>query len=315
MHQRILRGLAKAKPSQRRWVERTVALGRRKALGLAPLSFIERLIDRACEFLVRRKMRQRFGGRLKAFVSGGAALNPDIGAFFLALGLRILQGYGQTEAAPVISVNRLGRVRIDTVGPAIDGVEIRIAEDGEILVRGEAVMQGYWRDEEATAKTVIDGWLHTGDIGTLDQDGYLKITDRKKDLIKLSGGDNVSPARIEGFLVAQPEIGQAMVSGDRRPHLVALLVPEAEFLGNWAERRQKPNELAQLRENPELVKALGDAVDRVNANLSPVERVRRFALAPEGFTIENGMLTPSLKIRRHKIRERFGTIIDGLYER
>ena len=315
IHQRMLRGLAKAKPSQRRWFERTLALGRRKALNLAPLSPFERLMDFACEILVRRKMRRRFGGRLKAFVSGGAALNPDIGAFFLALGLRILQGYGQTEAAPVISVNRLGRVRIDTVGPAIDGVEIRIAEDGEILVRGEVVMQGYWRDEEATAKAIREGWLLTGDIGTLDKDGYLRITDRKKDLIKLSGGDNVSPARVEGFLVAQPEIGQAMVSGDRRPHLVALLVPETELLDQWATQHRKPGDLAQLREHPELIKTLAEAVNRVNANLSPVERVRRFAVAPEGFTIENGMLTPSLKIRRHKIRERFGPIIDALYER
>jgi long-chain acyl-CoA synthetase len=315
IHQRMLRGLAKAKPSQRRWFERTLALGRRKALNLEPLSPFERLMDFACEILVRRKMRRRFGGRLKAFVSGGAALNPDIGAFFLALGLRILQGYGQTEAAPVISVNRLGRVRIDTVGPAIDGVEIRIAEDGEILVRGEVVMQGYWRDEEATAKAIREGWLLTGDIGTLDKDGYLRITDRKKDLIKLSGGDNVSPARVEGFLVAQPEIGQAMVSGDRRPHLVALLVPETELLDQWATQHQKPGDLAQLREHPELIKTLAEAVNRVNANLSPVERVRRFAVAPEGFTIENGMLTPSLKIRRHKIRERFGPIIDALYER
>jgi long-chain acyl-CoA synthetase len=315
MHQRIQRGLARAKPSQRRWFQRTLALGRRKALSLAPLSPFEKLLDAACEFLVRRKIRLRFGGRLKAFVSGGAALNPDIGAFFLALGLRILQGYGQTEAAPVISVNRLGRVRIDTVGPAIDGVEVKIAEDGEILVRGEVVMQGYWRDEEATAKTIRDGWLHTGDIGTLDKDGYLTIRDRKKDLIKLSGGENISPARVEGFLVAQPEIGQAMVWGDRRPHLVALLVPETEFLAQWAARQQKPGDLAQWREDQDLIKAMGEAVNRVNGSLSATERIRHFTLAPEGFTIENRMLTPSLKIRRHKIRERFGALIDGLYER
>ncbi len=315
MHRRIQRGLVHAAPSKRRWFDRALALGRRKALNLAPLSPVERLLDLACDILVRRKVRARFGGRLKAFVSGGAALNPDIGAFFLALGLRILQGYGQTEAAPVISVNRLGRVRIDTVGPAIDGVEIRLAEDGEILVRGEVVMQGYWRDEEATAKAIHEGWLYTGDIGTLDKDGYLRITDRKKDLIKLSGGDNISPARVEGFLVAQPEIGQAMVWGEHRPHLVALLVPETEFLAQWSERNRKPGELAQLHEDPELVKNLGEAVARVNASLSAVERIRRYIVAPEGFTIENGMLTPSLKIKRHKIRERFGSLIDGLYER
>ncbi|MGH6881408.1 MAG: long-chain fatty acid--CoA ligase, partial [Hypericibacter sp.] len=174
---------------------------------------------------------------------------------------------------------------------------------------------GYWRDEEATAKAIHEGWLYTGDIGTLDKDGYLTITDRKKDLIKLSGGENISPARIEGLLVAQPEIGQAMVSGDRRPHLVALLVPETEFLAQWAERHRKPVDLVQLRDEPELIKTLGEAVARVNASLSAVERIRRYTVAPEGFTIENGMLTPSLKIKRHKIRERFGSLIDGLYER
>src|SRR5262249_37194677 len=151
--------------------------------------------------LVRKKVQQRFGGRLKAFVSGGAALNYEIGVFFLSLGVRLLQGYGQTEASPVISANMPSKIKIDTVGPIFDGLEARIAEDGEILVKGEAVMNGYWRDPESSAKAVVDGWLHTGDIGEFDQDGYLKITDRKKDIIVLSGGDNVSPARVEGFLV------------------------------------------------------------------------------------------------------------------
>src|SRR5262249_28334534 len=156
-------------------------------------------------------------------------LNYEIGIFFVALGLRLLQGYGQTEASPVISANPPRRIKIETVGPPLVDVELKIAEDGEILVRSEAVMKGYWREPEASAMAVRDGWLHTGDIGSLDADGYLKITDRKRDIIVLSGGDTISPARLEGFLVLQPEINQAMVHGDRHPHLVALLVPDADF--------------------------------------------------------------------------------------
>src|SRR5262249_10890820 len=158
---------------------------------------------------VRDKIRQRFGGRLKALISGGAALNLEIGIFFTALGVRLLQGYGQTETSPIVSVNPPYRVKLHTVGPPMKGVEGRIAEDGEILVRGEAVMQGYWRDPDGTALAIRDGWLHTGDVGLVDSDGYLQITDRKRDIIVLSGGDNVSPARVEGFLCLELEIAQA----------------------------------------------------------------------------------------------------------
>src|SRR5262249_40306917 len=186
---------------------------------------------------------------------------------------------------------------------------------GEILVRGEAVMQGYWRDAEATAAAIHDGWLHTGDIGVIDGDGYLRITDRKKDIIVFSGGDNASPARVEGFLCLQPEIAQAMVHGDRRPHLVALLVPDGDFIRNWARRAGRPNELAALVDDPDLHHALLAAVDRVNAKLSPIERIRRFAIAGEPFSTDNAMLTPSLKIRRHKIRERYGETLERLYEK
>ncbi len=212
---------------------------------------VERLHDLAAELLVRRKLRQRFGGRLKALVSGGAALNEEIGLFFLALGVRLLQGYGQTEASPVVSANPPRKIKIRTVGPALEAVEIRIAADGEILIRSEAVMKGYWRDEAATAATIRDGWLHTGDIGVLDSEGYLQITDRKKDIIVLSGGDNVSPARVEGFLVLQPEINQAMVHGDKHPHVVALLVPDEEFVKNWARREGGSPDLARLAEDRE----------------------------------------------------------------
>jgi len=313
MHQRILRGVAKATPLQRRLFEMAVATGRRRHTGQR-LGIGERLQDLIAEVTVRRMMRRRFGGRLKAWVSGGAALNYEIGLFFLALGVRLLQGYGQTEASPVISANPPRRIRIRSVGPPLAGVEVKIAEDGEILVRSEAVMKGYWRDEAATAAAIRDGWLHTGDIGAVDSEGYLEITDRKKDIIVLSGGDNVSPARVEGLLVLQPEINQALVHGDRHPHIVALLVPDEEFLRGWAAARGRKPALADLAEDPEFRQALGSAVERVNAGLSAIERIRRFAIAPEPFTAENGMLTVSLKIRRHRIRERYGALLEALYQ-
>lgn len=315
MHTKILRGLAKAPKLRQKLFWLAYRLGRKDYEQPGSLSLIERLLNKACDILVRKKVRQRFGGRLKAFVSGGAALNYEIGVFFLALGVRLLQGYGQTEASPVISANMPNKIKIDTVGPVFDGLEARIAEDGEILVRGEAVMNGYWRDPESTAKTVIDGWLYTGDIGEFDSDAYLKITDRKKDIIVLSGGDNVSPARVEGFLVLQEEIAQAMAHGDKHPHLVALIVPDEEFASDWAAANGVTNDLAELAGNPAFHRAIGAVVDRVNSSLSPIEKIRRFAVLPEGFTIDNTLLTPSMKIRRHKIRDKWGHIIAKLYER
>jgi len=315
IHQRIQRGLAKATPFQRRMFDLAYRLGRKNYEHPGTLTFKERILNAVCDLLVRRKVGKRFGGRLKAFVSGGAALNYEIGVFFLALGVPLLQGYGQTEASPVISANRPKKIKIDTVGPIFDGLEARLADDGEILVKGEAVMKGYWRDPDATERAIGDGWLYTGDIGEFDGDGYLKITDRKKDIIVLSGGDNVSPARIEGFLVLQPEVAQAMVHGDRHPHLVALLVPDPDFAKDWAARNNVPDDLAALAENPAFVRAVGAAVDRVNSALAPIERIRRFAVLPEGFTIDNAMLTPSLKIRRHKIRDKCGETLKKLYER
>jgi long-chain acyl-CoA synthetase len=315
IHQRIQRGLAKATPFQRKMFDLAYRLGRKNYEHPGSLTFKERVQNRVCDLLVRRKVAKRFGGRLKAFVSGGAALNYEIGVFFLALGVPLLQGYGQTEASPVISANRPKKIKIDTVGPIFDGLEARIADDGEILVKGEAIMKGYWRDPEATERAIGDGWLYTGDIGEFDSDGYLKITDRKKDIIVLSGGDNVSPARVEGFLVLQPEIAQAMVHGDRHPHLVALIVPDPEFVKDWAARNGAADDLATLIESPAFNRAVGAAVDRVNTTLAPLERIRRFSVLPESFTIDNAMLTPSLKIRRHKIREKWGETIEKLYER
>ena len=256
-------------------------------------------MDKILDFTVRKKAQARFGGRIKAMVSGGAPLNPDVGLFFQSLGLTLLQGYGQTEAGPVISCNRpKAGVRMDTVGPPLLNTEVRIAEDGEIMVRGENVMHGYWCNPEETARVLQDGWLATGDVGHLDDKGRIVITDRKKDLIVNDKGDNVSPQRVEGMLTLQPEIAQAMVYGDRRPHLVALLVPDPEFEGT-----------------PDLQQRLSKAVDRVNAELSILERVRRFAVADQPFTIDNEELTPSMKIRRHVLKQRYSERLDALYAR
>ena len=247
-------------------------------------------------------------------VAGGAPLNPEVGLFFHSLGLTLLQGYGQTEAAPIISCNRpRAGIRMDTVGPPLKDTEVRIADDGEILVRGELVMHGYWRNEEETARVLQDGWLHTGDIGHLDAQGRLVITDRKKDLIVNDKGDNVAPQRVEGMLTLEPEILQAMVAGDRRPHLVGLIVPDPEWLREWAAAEGLPADLAALRDEPRFARALMAAVDRVNASLSVIEKVRRILIADAPFTIENEQLTPSLKIRRHMIRAVYGERLDALY--
>ena len=263
---------------------------------------------------MRAKVRKRFGGRLKFFVSGGAPLNHDIGLYFTALGVHLLQGYGLTEASPVISANPPVGYKIHTVGPPLYGVEVRIAEDGEILVRGENVMQGYYGDEAGTRQVVRDGWLHTGDIGVIDHDGHIQITDRKKDIIIKSGGDNVAPQRVEGFLTLQPEIGQAMVYGDRRPHLVALIVPDAETVARWARKNGRPSGLAAAVDDPQFRELIAEAVARVNKQLGNAERVRRFALAREEFSVANGMMTPSLKIRRHVIKKAYEPVLEALYD-
>jgi long-chain acyl-CoA synthetase len=282
------------------------ALGRRELAGRSRLADLplRLLLDRT----LRPKIKQRFGGCLKALVAGGAPLDPDVGTFFHGLGVTLLQGYGQTEAAPVICCNRpAAGIRMDSVGPPLEGVELSIAEDGEILVRGENVMQGYWGKPEESARALEDGWLRTGDIGRLDERGRLLITDRKKDLIVTDKGDNVAPQRIEAMLSTEPEIGQAMVAGDRRPYLVGVIVPDGEWRRDW-EKANGTDEAALLR-------AVQKAVDRVNARLSTTEKVRRVALADAPFSIENQQLTPSLKIRRHMIRAAYGDRLDALYAR
>lgn len=261
------------------------------------------------------KIRARFGGRMKAMVSGGAPLNPDIGIFFQSLGITLLQGYGQTESGPVVSCNRpqIG-LKMDTVGPPLKGVEVKIAEDGEILVRGELVMLGYWRNEAETDRVIKDGWLHTGDIGHLDEKGRIKITDRKKDIIVNDKGDNVAPQKVEGMLTLQPEILQAMVSGDKRPYIVGLVVPDPEWALDWAREQGMKYDFAELQDNPQFRAAVRAAVDRVNKDLSVIEKVRQFEFADEPFTIENGEMTPSMKIRRHMIRDRYKDRLDGMYK-
>ncbi len=267
------------------------------------------------EKLFKPKIRARFGGRMKAMISGGAPLNPDIGVFFHSMGLTLLQGYGQTESGPVISCNRpsLG-IKMDTVGPPLMNTEVRIADDGEILVRGELVMLGYWRNQPETDKTIIDGWLHTGDIGHIDEAGRIVITDRKKDIIVNDKGDNVAPQRVEGMLTLQPEIAQAMVAGDRKPYISALIIPDTEWAQDWAKAHGLPYDLAALQANPDFRAAVRAGVDRVNAQVSVIEKVRRFEFADEPFSIENGEMTPSLKIRRHKIKERYADILAGMYK-
>ena len=297
---RILKTIEKSGGLSQHLLTRALSIGQKKSEGRLPLW--DRPMDAILSLTLRKKISAKFGGRIKAMVSGGAPLNPEVGLFFDALGLTMLQGYGQTESGPVISCNRPKTgIRMDTVGPPLLATEVRFAEDGELLVRGELVMHGYWNNPEETARVLKDGWLHTGDVGHFDEKGRIAITDRKKDLIINDKGDNVSPQRVEGMLTLQPEIAQAMVTGDRRPHLVGLLVPEPELV-------------AEVKADPAALKArLQKAVDRVNADLSVIEKVRRFTLADEAFTVENEMLTPSMKIRRHVIKGRYGDALDGLY--
>ena len=307
LHQRITRGVKKQGGIKEALFNKAHEIGAKRYHNPASLNAIERLMDRVLDKLVRDKVRARFGGRLKALVSGGAPLNPDIGVFFTALGLRILQGYGQTESAPLISVNRAANTKMHTVGPIVRNTEVRIAEDGEILCRGELVMQGYWRDEEATRTTIVDGWLHTGDIGGFDEDGQLRITDRKKDIIVNSGGDNIAPQRVESALCMEPEIGQVMVYGDKHPHLVALIVPDDTWLTDWKRDTGEHETDAALRA------AIGAVINRVNSSLSTVEKIRYFLLADEPFSIDNSEMTPTMKIRRHVLKERYGGRLEALY--
>jgi long-chain acyl-CoA synthetase len=314
MRERILKAMARQKGLKPRLFAQAVALGSKAYQQPNTVSLKERLINRLLDRLVRATVRARFGGRIKALVSGGAPLNYDVGLFFTALGVPLFQGYGLTECGPVISANGPGQAKLHTVGRPIAGVDVKIADDGEILVRGKSVMPGYWRDEAASSQALRDGWLHTGDIGVIDEDGFLQITDRKKDIIVNSGGDNVAPQRVEGVLALQPEIAQVIVYGDRRPHLVALIVPDGEAAKAHARAHGCSPDLNRLAEDPEFHRTIGTAVDRANRTLSVIERVRHFRLMPEPFSIENGTMTPTLKLKRQLIYRVHKNLFESLYQ-
>jgi long-chain acyl-CoA synthetase len=308
MHARITKGIKATGGLKQKMFMKAVNLGIKKYEIPGSLSIGEKITDALVDKLVRNKVRANFGGRLKVLVSGGAPLNSDIGIFFTALGLNLLQGYGQTESAPVISVNRLNLIKMETVGPPLFETEVKIADDGEILVKGDLLMTGYWQNDEATNEVIKDGWLHTGD-------NYIQITDRKKDIIVNSGGDNISPQRVEGFLTLEPEISQAMVYGDKKPHIVALIVPDLEFVQEWAKVTGNSDVLTDVILNDDFRSKIQAALDRANEHLSVIERVRRFALIADEFTVENEMLTPTLKVRRHIIKTKYENQLKGLYSR
>jgi long-chain acyl-CoA synthetase len=314
MRQRILRAMERQRGLKAQLFAQAVELGSKACERPGSLSLRERITNRILDKLVRAAVRARFGGRIKALVSGGAPLNYDVGLFFAALGVPLFQGYGTTECGPVVSVNGPGQVKLHTVGRPLCGIEVRIADDGEILVRGDSVMRGYWRDEVATGECLRDGWLHTGDIGVIDEDGFLQITDRKKDIIVNSGGDNVAPQRVEGVIALQPEIAQVIVYGDRRPHLVALIVPDAEAAKTYARANGGPAALGQLVDDPGFQRTIGDALERANRHLSVIERVRHFRLMSEPFTIENGTMTPTLKLKRQLIYRLHQDLFESLYQ-
>ena len=314
MRQRILRTTARQQGLKAKLFARALDLGSKAYERPEAMSMAERVFNRLLDKLVRDVVRARFGGRIKALISGGAPLTYDVGLFFTALGVPLYQGYGLTECSPVISVNSPGQVKLHTVGRPIPTMEVRIAEDGEILARGPSVMRGYWRDETSTRQVLRDGWLHTGDVGVIDPDGFLQITDRKKDIIVNSGGDNVAPQRVEGVITLQPEIAQAIVYGDGRPHLVALVVPDSEFAKTFAKQHKLKPDLGELAQHKDFERVIGEAVARANEHLSVIERVRHFRLMPEPFTIEKGTMTPTLKLRRQMIYQVHKDLFESMYQ-
>jgi long-chain acyl-CoA synthetase len=274
-------------------IEETLRLGKKKLLN-QKMTFSEKLLNLIVETLVRKKIKKQFGGNLKAFVSGGGALDQEIGEFLNSVGLPTLQGYGLTETSPVVSCNPIHKIKVETVGPPFKGNQVKIAEDGEILVKGENVMLGYWNKKEDTDKVIVNGWLHTGDIGEIDpEDGYLKITDRKKDIIVSAGGDNISPAKIENMITNEPEIDQCMVYGDKKNYLVALVVPSKDFLNE----KEKIN----------------NVIEKINKKLTLLEKIKKIQLIDENFSIENGLMTPTMKVKRKKVTEKYKNQLEELY--
>ena len=274
-------------------IDTTLRLGKKKLLN-QKMTFSEKLTNLIVDVLVRKKIKKQFGGNLKAFVSGGGALDREIGEFLNSVGLPTLQGYGLTETSPVVSCNPIHKIRVETVGPPFKGNQVKIAHDGEILVKGENVMLGYWNKKKETDKVIIDGWLYTGDIGEIDQeDGYLKITDRKKDIIVSAGGDNISPAKIENMIINEPEIDQCMVYGDKKNYLVALIVPSKDFL----KEKEK----------------IENIIEKINKKLTLLEKIKKIQLIDENFSIENGLMTPTMKVKRKKVTEKYKNQLEKLY--
>ena len=312
LHTRISQGLKKQGKISQLLFASTLKLGKKNYFN-EKMNGLEKITNKLLDKIVRKKVNKRFGGNLKALVSGGSALNFEVGLYLTALGLPLLQGYGQTETAPVVSANPPEKVKLDTVGIVFKGTEVKIADDGEILVRGENVMNGYWNDPHSTNATIIDGWVHTGDIGEFDEDNYLKITDRKKDIIVNAGGDNISPSRIEAKLDIEPEIAQSMLYGDYKNYLVAIIVPNKEEALIWAKENNKSEDLSILIKDEDFIKIIKQVTERVNKNLSAIEKVRKFILIDHEFTIENGMMTPSMKVRRFKVKEKYEESLENLY--
>ena len=295
LYNKININMKKQKGLRAKLIKATILLGKKELLK-QKMNFSEKLINFIVNALVRKKVKKQFGGNLRAFVSGGGALDREIGEFLNAIGLPTLQGYGLTETSPVVSCNPIHKIKVETVGPPFKGNQVKIAEDGEILVKGENVMLGYWNNKEDTEKVIKDGWLYTGDIGEIDpEDGYLKITDRKKDIIVSAGGDNISPAKIENQLSNSPAIDQCMVWGDGKNYLVALIVPSKEF------KEQKDK--------------IGKIINKINENLVQIEKIKNFHLVSENFSIENGMLTPTMKVKRNKVIAKYKNILENFYKK
>ena len=274
-------------------INKTLDLGK-KVLKKESLKPHEKLTNFLCQILVRKKIQRQFGGNLQAFVSGGGALDKNVGEFLNAIGLPTLQGYGLTETSPVVSCNLPGHIKVETVGPPFKTNQVKIADDGEILVKGENVMLGYWNKEKETNEIIKNGWLHTGDIGEIDSNGYLKITDRKKDIIVNHGGDNISPSKIENFICNNEKIKQCLVYGDKKNYLVALIV---------VEKKDKSDS------------TIRSIIENLNKSLSIIEKIKKFKLIDDEFTIDNGLMTPTLKLKRKKIIEKYKQDLENLYLR
>ena len=292
LYQKINANFIKAKGLKKYLILKMLELGKKK-LFKKKLSLVENIINNLCEILVRKKIKLQFGGSLKAFVSGGGALDAEVGVFLNSIGLPTLQGYGLTETSPVVSCNPIHDIRIDTVGPPFEGNQVKIADDNEILIKGENVMLGYWNNKAETEKVLIDGWLHTGDIGHFENK-YLKITDRKKDIIITTGGDNISPVKIENDLINIKSIEQSLVFGDSKPYLVALLVLNKDF--------------SNISKDD-----LSKEIENVNEKLTKIEKIKKFIIVKEQFTIENGLMTPTLKLKRYKIINKYKNELEKLY--